>query len=74
MSTCGKKLAPGQWWVSCGETDMGQTAPVQCVECAKYGFLLVGATVAEVEAQDRKRREAMDRWKGSCFMGRLEDY
>ena len=75
MSTCGKTLAPGQWWIRCGETDMGQTAPVQCVECEpKYGFLLVGATASEVEAQDRKRSAAMERWKAAGFMGRMEDY
>ena len=31
--TCGKRLATGQWWNFCGETDMGQTMPVQCTEC-----------------------------------------
>ena len=30
---CRKKLAPGQWWSFCGETDMGQTAPALCTEC-----------------------------------------
>lgn len=30
---CGKKLAKGQWWRFCGETDMGQTAPALCTEC-----------------------------------------
>lgn len=30
---CGAKLAPGQWWNFCGETDMGQTPPVLCTEC-----------------------------------------
>lgn len=33
MKTCGKPLAPGNWWGYCGETDMGQTAPIQCNEC-----------------------------------------
>ena len=33
MSGCRAKLAPGQWWGWCGETDMGQTAPALCVEC-----------------------------------------
>jgi hypothetical protein len=30
---CGAKLAKGQWWTFCGETDMGQTPPVLCTEC-----------------------------------------
>lgn len=30
---CKKKLAPGQWFTRCGETDMGQTAPALCTEC-----------------------------------------
>ena len=30
---CRKRLAPGQWWAFCGETDMGQTAPALCTEC-----------------------------------------
>ncbi len=31
--TCGRKLADGQYWHFCGETDMGQSWPVLCVEC-----------------------------------------
>ena len=30
---CKRKLAPGQWWNFCGETDMGQTLPALCTEC-----------------------------------------
>jgi len=30
---CGKKLAKGQWWGFCGETDMGQTLPALCTHC-----------------------------------------
>ena len=30
---CGRKLADGQWWTYCGETDMGQTSPALCTEC-----------------------------------------
>lgn len=30
---CGKKLASGQWWGFCGETDMGQTYSALCEEC-----------------------------------------
>lgn len=30
---CRKKLAPDQWWQTCGETDMGQTLPALCTEC-----------------------------------------
>lgn len=31
--TCGRQLAPGQWFNFCGETDMGQTAPALCTQC-----------------------------------------
>lgn len=30
---CRRPLALGQWWVFCGETDMGQTPPALCTEC-----------------------------------------
>lgn len=30
---CGARLAPGQHWAFCGETDMGQTAPALCTNC-----------------------------------------
>lgn len=30
---CGRLLAPGQYWVFCGETDMGQTGPALCTQC-----------------------------------------
>jgi hypothetical protein len=30
---CGAKLAPGQHWAVCGETDMGQTSPALCTRC-----------------------------------------
>lgn len=33
MNGCRARLAPGQWWGWCGETDMGQTAPALCIEC-----------------------------------------
>ena len=33
MNGCGARLAPGQHWERCGETDMGQTAPVLCEAC-----------------------------------------
>jgi hypothetical protein len=35
---CGKKLAAGQFWSYCGETDMGQTAPALCEECWSLGL------------------------------------
>ena len=36
-SGCGKELAAGQWWLFCGETDMGQSFPALCTECGgKY--------------------------------------
>ena len=30
---CGARLAPGQYWGFCGETDMGQTLPALCKQC-----------------------------------------
>jgi len=30
---CGKKLIAGNYWERCGDTDMGQTAPVLCKKC-----------------------------------------
>ena len=33
LTGCRRKLAAGQWWGFCGETDMGQTMPVLCTEC-----------------------------------------
>lgn len=30
---CGRALADGQYWVYCGETDMGQTGPALCTGC-----------------------------------------
>lgn len=30
---CGAKLAAGQYFVRCGETDMGQTDPALCEQC-----------------------------------------
>lgn len=54
---------------------MGQTAPVQCIECEpKYGFLLAGATAAEVDAHRKKAAEALGRYKAAGYRGRLEDY
>lgn len=32
-SGCGRRLADNQYWHYCGESDMGQTSPVLCVEC-----------------------------------------
>lgn len=38
---CGKRLAAGQWWSFCGETDMGQTTPARCEKCdPENGFKL----------------------------------
>lgn len=37
---CGRNLAPGQYWTFCGETDMGQSAPVQCELCEVGGLKL----------------------------------
>jgi hypothetical protein len=39
VSGCGCKLAPGQWWNWCGETDMGQTMPALCERCQPGGHV-----------------------------------
>lgn len=39
--SCGKQLAPKQWWNFCGETDMGQTMPALCEECEPGGYILL---------------------------------
>ncbi len=33
MSVCGRKLAEGQWFSFCGDTDMGQGCPAECTDC-----------------------------------------
>jgi hypothetical protein len=37
---CGRKLAPGQHWTFCGESDMGQSALYLCEECEQGGLKL----------------------------------
>lgn len=32
-SPCGRFFAPGQWWLRCGDTDMGRSLPALCTEC-----------------------------------------
>lgn len=48
--TCNKLLKEGQWWHFCGETDMGQTEPVQCTECGGQYELASPEKQAEHEA------------------------
>lgn len=51
---CNRKLAPGQYWGFCGETDMGQTLPALCVDCyealpdEKKSLYLRGYKLAEI--------------------------
>lgn len=52
--SCGKLLAPGQWWHFCGETDMGQTLPVKCTACG--GEYKLASPEAQAE-HDRKKAE-----------------
>jgi hypothetical protein len=46
-SGCGARLAPGQYWTFCGETDMGQTLPALCTRCSDDGFTLLMDRPAE---------------------------
>ncbi len=72
---CGSPLAAGQWWTFCGETDMGQTAPVLCNVCQpKYGCLRQGATAEEVAALKKRFAAALERYKAAGFVGSVEDY
>lgn len=50
--TCNKLLKEGQWWHFCGETDMGQTMPVQCTECG--GKYELASPEKQAEAQGQK--------------------
>lgn len=62
--TCKKSLAPGQWWGFCGETDMGQTLPVQCTACGGV-WILKDTPDAErlvIELNAKHKREH-DKWK-----------
>jgi DNA-directed RNA polymerase subunit RPC12/RpoP len=61
--TCGKLLAPGQWWHFCGETDMGQTLPVKCTACGGEYKL----DSPEVQAEDAPMTECKHRWEGIDF-------
>jgi hypothetical protein len=50
MEGCGEPLAKGQYWQFCGETDMGQTAPVLCEACG--GNLKLWGASTKKENQD----------------------
>ena len=52
---CGKKLADGQYWSFCGETDMGQTAPVRCINC--------GGSFKLAEPDDKPHNHSKDELK-----------
>ena len=54
--TCNKLLKEGQWWHFCGETDMGQTAPVQCTECGGQYELASPEKQAEYEARKARAK------------------
>lgn len=53
--SCGKLLKEGHWWHFCGETDMGQTMPVQCTECGGEYELASPDKQAEYEARKATR-------------------
>lgn len=56
--TCGAKLADGQWWHFCGETDMGQTLPVQCTDC---GGDMIRADDPNAEARVEEMKVVWDK-------------
>lgn len=64
--SCGKLLAPDQWWHFCGETDMGQTLPVQCTECG--GEYKLASPEAQAE-HDRKKAEWAAKSNEDKFFG-----
>ena len=46
---CRRRLARGQWWAFCGETDMGQTMPALCTECGgKFELSKESRTLAKI--------------------------
>lgn len=47
---CRRKLAPGQYWAFCGETDMGQGEPALCKECGGEFTLATKAAPALLAA------------------------
>ena len=49
---CGKRLAKGQWWGYCGETDMGQTLPALCTECGGQYKLAIPHRIAGPVGKD----------------------
>ncbi len=55
MSGCKKKLAQPCWWNFCGETDMGQTAPVLCTHCG--GEYVLMEDVCRQANQEARRLE-----------------
>lgn len=58
---CKRKLAYGQWWSFCGETDMGQTVPALCTECGGE-FILNGTPNQEklvADLLELKRKELL---------------
>jgi hypothetical protein len=60
---CKRKLATGQWWGFCGETDMGQTLPVLCTECGGE-YILDGTPDQEklvADLLDQKRRDLVNK-------------
>lgn len=75
--SCGRRLADGQDWSFCGETDMGLTSAALCTECGdKYGFILAGVDNerSAVSVANFARKVALERWAESGHVGRLEDY
>ena len=63
--TCNKPLAAGQWWNFCGQTDMGQTDPVQCTHCG-------GDLIRKEDVSHPSVMEVVELYKKDSF--RLRQY
>lgn len=49
---CKARLAEGQWWQTCGETDMGQTAPALCTHCGGEYIRMEDMTIGDPRAEE----------------------
>lgn len=53
---CKARLAEGQWWQTCGETDMGQTAPALCTHCGGEFIRMEDMTIGDPRAEEAGKR------------------
>lgn len=82
MSGCDCKLAPGQYFNFCGETDMGQTMPALCTHCGgsykranKISLKKKKLTNVVYLAERQKKQQKTKQWAssepGNSFKGEI---